>query len=977
MAALLLLAWAPSQGWAQAARQVPRLFVEDSLPVRRPAQVGSPMRSNAAAVAARVGPNRSIAIGARATVDLSADLAPMLAGYFAALDQQRIPAWIAVPAPATLGEMPRWQAALRGLIAAHAETIRIVEVVFGDQPDALRRFALQVAATEARGRRADTLVAIGGLDGSATERAVHALTADEAPYLDLLSVADSPSDPETMAAFERTVPEGRVIRHSGDAGEVGTARTRVVRDVLGTIGTSMLARSWRGDDAALADAVRALVPASDLIANAVEALDPAAVDLTWRQGERDVGRLVAHRVLFDQKTFATYVIYEAPVSSQPVEVGLRLPIEGIPVVLDLVEGRRQSATGYLRDSETSHSRATVPLTGRPMIVNFSEGAADLFSDRATATSERPLSVEEIVAGHRRYQARLDAILDNYRAAARMEQHFRPSLTDPGYDVVTENTYFAADDGVEWEESSFSVNGSKWGADRPAFPLLQAEKVLSLPLELRLDQDYRYALAGVERIGGFECYRVRFDPTREDEALYRGTVWIDRRTFARVKVQAVQTRTSAPVVSNEEVHTYEPVATIEGVPLLLLTRLTARQIILVAGRNLLLEKAARFSDFAVNAPDFAESRERARRGHRIMYRDTSRGVRYLVKDGERRIVSDRATTRARAMAMGILMDPSVKIGGFPLPIFGINILDFEFRGRADTQFALLFAGVLAAGNLQRPRLAGSPIDASIDFFAIAPPTSDRLYGGGGERETERLLTWPLSTGVNLGWQYTPFQKAAFQYQFRFDGFVADRTTSATYVVPASTSSNGLGGAWEYKRGGYSVAVNGTWFARSSWKRWGPAEALAVDPPRTYTKFAAHVSRDVFLDVVQKIHLNASYFGGRRLDRFSRYQFGLFDDTRIHGVPAAGVRFDELAMVRAAYSLNLFEQYRVDLFAEHAWGQDRAIDRSWRRLTGLGTAVNVRAPWNTIFRADVGTSLLPAVYRDVGSIVVQVMLLKPLK
>ncbi len=398
--------------------------------------------------------------------------------------------------------------------------------------------------------------------------------------------------------------------------------------------------------------------------------------------------------------------------------------------------------------------------------------------------------------------------------------------------------------------------------------------------------------------------MRFEPTREDEALYRGTVWIDRRTFARVKVQAVQTRTSAPIVSNEEIHTYEPVATVDGIPVTLLTRLAARQIVLIAGRNLLLEKLATFSEFGVNEPAFAAEREAARRSDRIMYRETDRGLRYYVKEGEQRVVSERPTTRARAMAMGLLVDPSF---GYPLPIFGLNILDFEFRGRPDTQFALLFAGVLAAGNIQRPKLGGTPLDASLDFFAIAPPASDRLYVGGGERETERLLTWPLTTGLNLGWQYTPFQKATLQYQLRFDGFVRDRTTSESFVVPSSTTTNGIGGAWEYKRGGYSVAANGAWFARSSWKPWGPADALEVDPPRTYAKYAAHVSRDLYVNVFQKIHLNGSYFGGQDLDRFSRYQFGLFDDTRIHGVPASGVRFDRVAMARGSYSLNIFEQY----------------------------------------------------------------------
>ena len=105
--------------------------------------------------------------------------------------------------------------------------------------------------------------------------------------------------------------------------------------------------------------------------------------------------------------------------------------------------------------------------------------------------------------------------------------------------------------------------------------------------------------------------------------------------------------------------------------------------------------------------------------------------------------------------------------------------------------------------------------------------------------------------------------------------------------------------------------------------------------------------------------------------------MFDDTRIHGVPASGVRFGELAMARGSYSFNIFEQYRLDLFLEQAWGRDRAFDAAWQPITGLGVAVNFRAPWNTILRVDVGKSLLPARYRDVGSTTLQILLLKPLR
>ena len=233
-------------------------------------------------------------------------------------------------------------------------------------------------------------------------------------------------------------------------------------------------------------------------------------------------------------------------------------------------------------------------------------------------------------------------------------------------------------------------------------------------------------------------------------------------------------------------------------------------------------------------------------------------------------------------------------------------------------------MLAAGNIQRSKIGDTQLDASVDFFAIAVPSSDRLYSAEGEVASERVLTWPLSTGFNLGWQATPFQKATLQYQFRFDGYVKDRTTAENFVVPSSTVTNGIGGAWEYRRGGYSLLLNGTWFAPrhlgalgvpGAWARGGHDDLAA-----TYAKYSAGLSRDFYLNPFHKIHLNAAWFGGRDLDRFAKYQFGMFDDTRIHGVPASGVRFGELAMVRGSYSINIFDQYRFDLFLDQAWGRD---------------------------------------------------------
>ena len=45
-----------------------------------------------------------------------------------------------------------------------------------------------------------------------------------------------------------------------------------------------------------------------------------------------------------------------------------------------------------------------------------------------------------------------------------------------------------------------------------------------------------------------------------------------------------------------------------------------------------------------------------------------------------------------------------------------------------------------------------------------------------------------------------------YQFAFNGFLKDRTTSEDFVVPRSTATHGVGLGWEYRRGGYSFVTN---------------------------------------------------------------------------------------------------------------------------------------------------------------------------
>jgi hypothetical protein len=820
-----------------------------------------------------------------------------------------------------------------------------------------------------------TRLALGGgrmdTDAGRSEIYTPALT----PYVDLLAVPET--EVERATAWLSRVDAGASLAVTVAAGRgPDNAARDVIAAVLRFVGTRVAIFSARGDAEGLTSALKSITPAAALLGHQVEELTDPSAALRLAIGGEDVTATVPHRLLLDNQTFATYLAYWGPRRDETLELSVQLTAEGTPAIFDLLTGAERPAAAVSREAATRTTRLRAPVTGGPIFVDFNRGAVDVYGERSEVTADRRLTVDEVIARHQARQRMQDALVKNYIAGARLAQHFRPNAADPGYDVATENRYFVAGGEVEWEELSFSVNGSRWGADRPPFPLLQPEKVLSLPLQLRFDDGYRYRLDGHDRIAGYDCYVVRFEPVRNDAALYRGTVWIDDTSFARIRVQAVQGGLSAPVVSNEEIQQYSPPVMVDGQPVFLLHGMTAQQIMMIAGRNILVEKSVAFEDVRVNVAEFAGERAEARSSDRIMFRETDRGLRYYTKQGDARVISDRPTQSVKAMAMGVTIDPSY---AFPLPIFGINYLDFNFGG-PNSQLAVLFAGVLAAGNIQRPKLGSTPFDASVDFFGIAVPSSDRVYSASGERTAERVMTWPLSTGLNLGWQYTPFQKVTAQYQFRFDGYVRDPTTSAAFQVPSSTVTNGIGAAWEYRRGGYSLVLNGAKFRRATWQAWGlsgAAESSESVSLRDYIKYSGSLSRDFYFNAFHKIHLNTAWFGGQDLDRFAKYQFGMFDDTRLHGVPGSGVRFDQLSMVRGSYSLNILDQYRLDLFAEHAWGRETGIDVDWQKILGLGVAVNFRAPKSTIFRADFGRSVLPVRYRNVGSYTLQIMILKPLR
>jgi len=875
------------------------------------------------------------------------------------------------PVAAGPDEIAAWRQYVRAVVGHTRGRVQAVELPLNGWPDVgADAFLLKATAVQARAEDPAILIGVSGPSVSNADRLARLYATDIAPYVDLVitSAEGGPAAAAPLSTLlDRVDPSARIAQ----AGlvlppDAERARRMILSSQFTAFGTPVaLTTISRPSSGVVNNALSSLGMVKDLLSAEIVPLDASAAKLTT-----DPADALDARLVYNLSNFSTYLLYQRRSGSGNVAVTLHLASLGTPMVRSLSSGLVAPPRSITHDaSDAQLVTVTVPADATPRILDFNYGAADIYAQRDETRATAQLTVQEIIARHQQVQAAEDDLLETYTADARMEQHFRPTVADAGYDVVSDTRIYRDRQDMEWEELSFSVNGTRWGSDRPAFPLLQAEKVLSLPLDIRLTNDYRYRLTGTDTVGGRRCYAVAFDPVDEKRSLYKGTVWIDAERFTRARLQTVQTRLSSPIVSNEEVQVFEPVKDTAGHDIWLPARIDSKQIVLIAGRNLLVEKAVVFSDYRLNTTDFTERRQSARSSDRIMYRETDAGLRHYVKEHGTRVVSDTVTTRAKAMAMGVTIDPSFD---FPLPIFGINYLDFGVHDK-NTQLAVLFGGVLVLANLQHTKVFGGPLDASVDLFAIAVPSNDRVYGDTGERESERLITWPLNVGGNLGWQMNDFHKLTANYQFRFDGYHADTTTADDFVIPQSTITNGIGAGYEFRRFGYSFTANGTWYGRVGWKDWGVGGT--EEPRSTYAKYSVNLSKDFYWNAFNKLHLNGAWFGGDNLDRFTQYQFGLFDDTRIHGVPSSGIRFAELGMIRGSYSFNVFDQYRFDLFLEHAAGH-RGKGEPLDHITGLGAAFSLRTPWRTILRADVGKSFLPDAFAGTGSVVVQVLLLKPL-
>ena len=134
-----------------------------------------------------------------------------------------------------------------------------------------------------------------------------------------------------------------------------------------------------------------------------------------------------------------------------------------------------------------------------------------------------------------------------------------------------------------------MNGVKWkGRTIPKLPILQPEKVTTLPLEIRLTEEYAYELAGETTIDGRAAYRIDFRPREAvgDKPIYRGTAWIDKRDIRAAPARVDPAQHEGRTLSNVQTEYYRAVPGTDGVVLPLEIR--GQQVFSTAGRTTAIE-----------------------------------------------------------------------------------------------------------------------------------------------------------------------------------------------------------------------------------------------------------------------------------------------------------------------------------------------------------------------------------------------------
>ncbi|MBI3447582.1 MAG: beta-galactosidase [Acidobacteria bacterium] len=651
-----------------------------------------------------------------------------------------------------------------------------------------------------------------------------------------------------------------------------------------------------------------------------------------------------------------------------------------PMLFDLASGESSSTVSLQKDPNAGVARVALPFADYPIVLQYRRFTTPEYAaggENVAVTGERLPTAEEIIAKMQAVQAAQDALQKSLRADARESWHFTFG-TQTSVDVDFDEEFFLDPNvGAEWERKVTYVNGVRWKLKTiPELPFVNAEKVTSLPLRITLSKDYSYDYEGREVVDGRPCHVVTFKPVDTTRNLASGRVWVDEQTSARVRIAMVQSNLAAPIISNDQKDSYAPVTGPDGFTYWVLSRIEAQQLISVAGENFVLNKRVTLSRFEINDADFDAVRREALASSNQILRDTDSGLRYTQRDADgTRTVKNVNVHRNLFLLGGAIENQKLK---YPIPLAGVNYFDSNLAGKG-LQTNLFFAGVVLFANLSDPSFLGSKVDWNVDLEALAISIEDQMFrqdsvsGNVSEREKEAITRKTQSLTGGFGFPFAKFFKVKVEGELAYDTFAQADTKCGAFITPQDTTIQTAYLRPEFHRNAWTVALNSQWSDRQSFAPWGldrstdstcPRPASSATHPdffegaRNYTRYGGAITKEFYLPKSQKVRVQVEEMGGRDLDRFSKYAFGIFESS-LRGYSGSGVRFTDGTIGHLVYNFNLADIIRFEASFDQARVRDRQLGEEFRNYSGVGIGGQFVGPWGTLIQLNVGYALASTV------------------
>ena len=565
-------------------------------------------------------------------------------------------------------------------------------------------------------------------------------------------------------------------------------------------------------------------------------------------------------------------------------------------------------------------------------------------ENVEVSGERMPSAAEVLARHQRAAARQEQLVPRWRAEQRLLVRVWVAELSRSFEVTLAGpAFWERGVGRDWEITKAWVDGVAWDPDHlPDLPLIEPQRPQVPPLALRLEPSYRYELAGVERRQGRRCFALTFADARPGGAVRRGTAFIDAATFGLVELDESAENLPGEVRSTRAVTVYAPIA-LAGDTVWLPARLSADDLLSAFGGAATVHRELVLTDVVLDPAAFAAARAAAyARDHRML-RDTAAGIVPLVPDGRGgRIPGGTSRASQRFLIAGVAYDPGLT---YPVPFGGLQIQDFDFRGKGE-QFRLLAAGVVndAAWSARRGRA-----EISLRAFVQLLPFSNTRYRNGREQKGEALKVLRQSAGAGVATSVGLVRVLLEGGVNRLD-FSRDDTTAAGFVLPSDTFEGVARLQAEASLGQTTVSVAGEAGWRQRWRAWGLDGSET--PHRTWQRGRLLVVYEKALFFRAKLHLDAEAWAGHDLDRFSAPAPSRFGGVHIRGIASDRVLPERLGVVRASLSLPLSPTVRGEAGVDAGWVRD--IDGVYRArpLSGAGFGLTVPGPWGTLVQGSVG-------------------------